>query len=330
MLRSDCPQWLFPTFMRSLRDAGSSASEDEISSAGHRLIDLWMSPGRAYHGIKHLCSLLGRIGEIVEQTHNPELVMLAAFYHGTEFHTDTDATYAHRGGEDEEGSARIAEKELTKLGVPPSAIEKVTTLIRQLPRRHSADTDIDALTLSDAHLGSLAVEPQRYRTYLDEIAAEYSHIPLDDFLRARTEIVTRLLDRKKIFGSPLGTKWEAQARENLHAELERITSRKNVAPTIESEPIKRSPAPLAEDVTEDGSSSLENVPVIHAKLSDSQEEKVRKRAERDSIARRIQERAKTRGVDVSAPTPVSAPSASTPDFSSHASETSGMEREPDE
>ncbi len=33
---------------------------------------------------------------------------------------------------------------------------------------------------------------------------EYAHIPVEDYLRARLTIITRLLDREMLFSSPLG------------------------------------------------------------------------------------------------------------------------------
>ncbi|WP_353065312.1 hypothetical protein [Arcanobacterium hippocoleae] len=56
--------------------------------------------------------------------------------------------------------------------------------------------DMDQHALCDAHLGSLAVEPQRYRKYALRIREEYAHIPLTHFLAARIRIVQRLLSRK--------------------------------------------------------------------------------------------------------------------------------------
>jgi len=54
-------------------------------------------------------------------------------------------------------------------------------------RRHDLPTsDIDAAALSDADLGCLAIEPQRYREYSHLIYSEYAHLPLLSYLRTRT------------------------------------------------------------------------------------------------------------------------------------------------
>lgn len=92
--------------------------------------------------------------------------------------------------------------------------------------------DMDQLAICDAHLGALAVEPQKYRHYLHDIQVEYTHIPFAHFLFARAQIVSKLLARKKLFYSPLATQWERPARENLEAELERIKAKLEQLSTV--------------------------------------------------------------------------------------------------
>jgi len=66
------------------------------------------------------------------------------------------------------------------------------------------------------------VEPQRYKAYLEEVRAEYAHIPQRDFLVARQHILRKLLARTSLFISPLSERWEEPARQNLTAELARV------------------------------------------------------------------------------------------------------------
>ncbi|MDD9205994.1 hypothetical protein PU560_05850, partial [Georgenia sp. 10Sc9-8] len=103
--------------------------------------------------------------------------------------------------------------------------DRVHRLIVNL-RRHDADpADVDCLALCDADLATLAVEPQRYEDYRRAVREEYAHIPLRDYLSARIAILSRLLDRRNLFLSPMGARWEDAARENLAAELGRLRSK---------------------------------------------------------------------------------------------------------
>lgn len=235
MVSFELPQWLVPSFLRSAQAVGATADDKEIEAACLALLERWNSPERHHHDVRHLADMLKRLGTLAGETHHPDLVNLAAFYHGAVFSTSRRDTYTRNGGEDEVASAALARTELAELGIPEDNIDRICDLITGMKvrsRKGSEDCektttsmeaiDIDLLALCDAHLGSLAANPQRYAKYLDEIAEEYGHIPKMAFFRARRKIVRRLLDRRRLFSSPLGRQWENQARENLQAELERL------------------------------------------------------------------------------------------------------------
>ncbi len=218
----DAPQWLLSAFVRSALGAGATAPSDEIKTAGVALVDRWSSKGRDFHNLKHLVDVLARVDELAAETHEPDLVRLAAWYHGAIFDSADAAAYANRGGEDELASARLALAELTALGVPEKRAQRVHDLVVAL-RRHTTDaSDFDCAVLCDADLAMLAAEPQRYKAYLHDIRAEYAHLPVEHYVRARVNIVRKLLGRSSLFVSPLGAAWEEAARQNLGAELQRL------------------------------------------------------------------------------------------------------------
>ncbi|WP_298461718.1 hypothetical protein [uncultured Cellulomonas sp.] len=218
----DAPQWLLSSWSRSCEGAGATASAEEIRAVGSRLVDRWSEPGRHFHNLKHLLHVLSRVDELAEETHEPDLVRLAAWYHGAIFDAAEKAAYANRGGEDEVGSAELARTELTALGVPERSVERVVHLVTALARHAAAPGDFDCAVLCDADLAVLAAEPQRYKAYLKEVRAEYAHVPVEDYLRARSAILTKLQQRPALFASPLGAAWEEPARQNVAAELHRI------------------------------------------------------------------------------------------------------------
>lgn len=242
----DYPQWLLPKYVRSARAAGATASEQEITAAGQRLLEMWASPTRHHHNLHHVCDVLSRVTTLAPETHNPDLVCLAAFYHGCVFSTAEKDTYTRNGGENEIESAAVAKDELSSLGLSTKSVDRVAELIIGLKKQPSeADPsatttlnaiDIDKLALRDAHLGGLAAGPQKYAKYLETVQAEYEHIPEEDFLRARQKIIGKLLARKHLFLSPLGRQWEVPARENLMAELGRVEAKlAKIAPAIPAE-----------------------------------------------------------------------------------------------
>ncbi|MEE6288689.1 hypothetical protein V2J52_13595 [Georgenia sp. MJ173] len=222
---TDAPQWLLSAFVRSVAAVGATAPREEIQRVGRRLLERWQEPGRSFHNVRHLMDVLARVEELAEETHRPEAVRLAAWYHGAVFNASALVAYARRGGEDEAASAALARQELATLGVPTATTDRVHDLIVNLKRHDADEQDVDALALCDADLGTLAVEPQRYAGYRKAVRAEYAHIPERDYVESRIAIITKLLARRRLFVSPFSLAWEEPARENLTAELSHLRAR---------------------------------------------------------------------------------------------------------
>src|SRR5665647_2646469 len=218
----DAPQWLIPAWVRTCIGAGATAPHREIEQVGENLLARWSEPSRHFHNARHLADVLAHVDELAEEAHEPELVRLAAWYHGAVFDAAERASYAHRGGEDERASAALARLELGALGLPERAVERVAKLVPALDRHTPTGSDDDCAVLCDADLAMLAAEPQRYRAYLADVRAEYSHLPVEEFVRARIAILRRLREHPRLFASPMGRFWEEPARQNLDAELQRL------------------------------------------------------------------------------------------------------------
>ena len=222
---TDAPQWLLPAFTRSVRAIGATQPPEAIGSAGELLIERWSTPDRRFHNLRHLIDMLARVDELAEESHNPDIMRVACWYHGCVFSSDVEEVIRGNGGEDETASAAFAEADLRHLGVPMETIKRVCCLIVNLKRHMLDEHDIDAQALIDADLGTLAVDPQTYAEYVRLLREEYSHIPVEEYLRGRLTIVSRLLDREHLFHSPLGERWEHPARENLAAEQRRLNEK---------------------------------------------------------------------------------------------------------
>lgn len=222
MSAATTPAWLLPAFVREATAAGATATEEQIAEAGSRLLRRWENPARRYHGVQHLVELLTRVDELQQETRLPHCVRLAAWYHGAVFASDSESAYAAKGGEDEDASAEFARLELRELGLPDTKVDAVATMVHGLARHVGDPASTDAAVLSDADLAILAADPQRYKAYLLDVRAEYAAIPDERFMRSRRAIVSKLLARGRLYTSPLGSTWEAQARQNLTAELARL------------------------------------------------------------------------------------------------------------
>lgn len=229
------PQWLASAFVRSARTLGATADPSELKATAERLIERWQESNRFHHGLPHLIEVLQRVDTLAEEAHNPDAVRLAAWYHGAIFDTSMMTEYRRAAGEDKDKSAALAAGELAALGVPEQTIEQICEMILKLKGHAQQCSDIDCQVLSDADLGSLAVEPQKYRKYRENVRKEFSHLEIVDYLDARITIITKLLGRTHLFASPMAKMWEDAARENLAAELARLKAERECLETKPAE-----------------------------------------------------------------------------------------------
>jgi len=219
---AQAPQWLLSSWIRSCQAAGATANEPQLVALCRELLDRWNEDDRTYHGLKHLVDVLSHVDELAEEATDPDLVRLAAWYHGAVFSAAAKVAYANAAGEDEVASAALAREQLIAIGVPPERVEKVAGMVTKLVRHKPVKADSDCAVLVDADLAVLKSDPQRYRQYLKEIREEYAHIPTEDFLRARLKIIARLLERPQLFSTMASSSWEDAARQNLEGEQARL------------------------------------------------------------------------------------------------------------
>lgn len=166
---------------------------------------------RTYHSLTHLRGILAAVDDLAPLADDADAVRLAAWYH--------DAVYAGLP-DDEERSARRAERDLSALGVPSAMVDEVARLVRTTVTHDPAPGDRNGEVLSDADLSALAVPGDRYRRNSADIRAEYAHVSDEAFRKGRIQVLTALLQGPGVFRTgDARRRWEADARQNLLAEL---------------------------------------------------------------------------------------------------------------
>ncbi|MDQ3615222.1 MAG: hypothetical protein M3393_01055 [Actinomycetota bacterium] len=205
--------------MRDLRRYWPDFLTDHLGLCD-RLIAAYDAPRRTYHDTRHLIEVFERIDVLLEcgprQAVNRDVVLLAAWYH--------DAVY-EAGGQDEELSARLAERELAAAAVPPRLAEEVARLVRLTATHRPAADDTGGMVLCDADLGVLAEDPARYEEYARGVREEYAAVPDPEFRVGRASVLTDLLSQPTLFGTEFGRqRWEERARRNIERELSGLES----------------------------------------------------------------------------------------------------------
>ncbi|MEU9555634.1 HD domain-containing protein [Streptomyces fumanus] len=197
-------------FVRAL-DGVRAGGPDAGAYADH-LLARWGEPQRRYHTVAHLAAVLEHVDTLAEYAADPDVVRLAAWFH--------DAVYLPERSENEERSARLAERALGEAGVAAEKVAEVARLVRLTVSHDPADDDPDGQVLCDADLAVLASPPAGYAAYATAVRQEYHFVPDDAFRAGRAAVLRQLLGLPRLFRTPYGRRqWEATARYNLRAEL---------------------------------------------------------------------------------------------------------------
>jgi predicted metal-dependent HD superfamily phosphohydrolase len=182
---------------------------------GASLLDRYHEPHRRYHTAEHLHHVLVMIDELADN-HDIFLVRLAAWFH--------DAVYTVPAGQltNEEASARLSRRELSRAGLEQEDLNQVARLVRLTETHVPGARDPEGELLCDADLAILAAPPGAYARYVEQIREEYAGVPDDAFLAGRLAVLTELVQRP-LFRTGKGQRLVAPARTNVDAEIAAIS-----------------------------------------------------------------------------------------------------------
>ncbi|GAA2548251.1 MULTISPECIES: HD domain-containing protein [Streptomyces] len=204
-------------FARALEGARGPGGGPDPAPYAENLLARWQEPQRRYHTLTHLAAVLDHVDALERYADDPDVVRLAAWFH--------DAVYLPDRSENEERSARLAERALPEAGVPAEKTAEVARLVRLTVTHDPADDDRDGQVLCDADLAVLASPPSAYAAYTAAVREEYHFVPTDAFREGRAAVLRQLLGLPRLFRTPYGREhWEATARYNLRGELDMLSA----------------------------------------------------------------------------------------------------------
>lgn len=178
-----------------------------------RLVAAYDRPG--YHDLQHLVEVLSRLDELAAagEVFADLPTRLAAWFHDAVYDGERDA---------EERSAALAEDWLTGV-VEPAVVAETVRLVRLTETHTPADDDPAGCALSDADLAILAAPRERYEEYVATVRTEYAHVDDAAFAAGREQVLLGLAAKPTLFHTAHARdRWEADARANLDAELDRL------------------------------------------------------------------------------------------------------------
>ncbi len=222
---AEAPQWLFSSFTDTMQEIGATAPVAQLEAEAGELVARWSDEGRRLHNTRHLINVLAHIDELAATAHDPDVLRVAAWYHGAALNRCLSVKLK---GADPVSAAgvcvNVTRERLTALGVSEDVVDRVAELLTFLARHRAPRTDVDAQVLVDADLAMLAVSPQEYKKFRENLRAEISDVDEVAYLEARRAVVKKLLSFDPLYQSPLGEAWESAARANLEVELAKLDS----------------------------------------------------------------------------------------------------------
>lgn len=194
---------------------GAKGNPDEIY---HRLVYYYMQPCRPYHNLSHISDCLKNLDEVRTSCSNPDQIELALWFH--------DAIYESWSNDNEYRSGLLANFFITKLmELDPSLGTRVHQLIITTthiwpPKTFGKDEGV----MVDIDLVPLGAYQSQFELNSKKIRTEYQWVqPESRYRKERANILEKFLKRSFIYYTwHFREKYEAQARNNLEREIERL------------------------------------------------------------------------------------------------------------
>jgi predicted metal-dependent HD superfamily phosphohydrolase len=189
---------------------------------GAALVERYREPWRRYHDARHLLAVLRQVDALAGDQ-DLFIVRLAAWFH--------DAIYdiPFRELTNEEGSARLALRELSRAGLEQEDLTQVARLVRMTVDHVPGSRDPEGELLCDADLAVLASPPEAYAAYVHEVREEYASVPDHAFWAARLEVLEPWVEGE-IFRTGKGKLLTPAARANVTEEATRLAELLGIDP----------------------------------------------------------------------------------------------------
>ena len=201
----------FERWSRACMDVGVAPEERDY----RRVRRSWRGMGRHYHTLTHLNSCLRELDGVRQLAVRPAEVELALWLH--------DVVYRSWRRDNEAQSAALAAELLR--AAPIETVERVRQMI--LDTRHVEDElGGDTALVVDIDLSILGQPADVYGGFERAIRREYWWVPRARYAAGRAAVLERFLSRSSIYQNDIFyERYEKPARENLAAELARLSGR---------------------------------------------------------------------------------------------------------
>ncbi|MBD0366391.1 MAG: hypothetical protein ICV53_09850 [Flavisolibacter sp.] len=194
---------------------GKYGSDEELSD--HLFLAIksaYNEPHRFYHTISHIQHLIHLFNNFEASLSDKELVFFSISYH--------DIVFIPGRNDNEEKSARRAERDLRLLNIPEEKTENIKSFIRATKDhlRSGATNNDDLSFFLDFDRSILGAEESKYAAYVKAIRHEFSFLSEHEFAKGRASFLKRTLANPFVFYTvPFRQAYEQRAQKNMEQEL---------------------------------------------------------------------------------------------------------------
>ena len=177
----------------------------------NKLIAAYSEKQRAYHTVQHLYECLLLVGTIRSDLNDANAVELALWFH--------DAVYDPQAKDNELKSAELFVQYLAQ-DLSIDIVEKIKLWIIAT-QKHEATNELDLQFLLDIDLAILAVSPERFDEYEQQIQHEYAWVDPDVYSIKRKQVLAHFYQTEPLYQTEyFQQNFEQRAKENLREILD--------------------------------------------------------------------------------------------------------------
>ncbi|SDK37071.1 Predicted metal-dependent phosphohydrolase, HD superfamily [Catalinimonas alkaloidigena] len=176
----------------------------------------YTAPQRHYHTLAHVAALLTYAKEFRSALPDYDAVRFAIWFH--------DAVYNPLRNDNELRSAQQAIHFLQQTRFESVRLQQVAHWIRRTQRHQDREPNepVELHWFLAFDLAVLSASPAVYQRYAQQIRQEYRHVPDLLYKPGRRKVLEAFLNEPTLYRTAHFQQREAQARENLRAELEKL------------------------------------------------------------------------------------------------------------
>lgn len=175
---------------------------------------------RHYHNVDHVINCLVEFDNARHLAEYPDELEFAIWMH--------DLIYNPQANDNEEKSSLFAAFTLLDSDCADEICDRVQILI-MTTKHNVTPANNDAGILTDIDLSILGKNPEIYDIYEKNIYKEYSWVPIDAYIKGRTEVLESFLNRDKIYYSDyFEVLYEKQARINMTKAISDLKNLNNI------------------------------------------------------------------------------------------------------